>query len=130
VVDEDPAHGLGGRGVKVAAAGPGCPAVLGKSEENLVDQRGGLQGVVAAFPTQTLLGDPAELVIDQFHEMLIGATGLGGVRFHGPQNTGGRRFGLAPLRLVVGPFIGPKGSQAAHKLRRSRPSRRPAPAPA
>lgn len=65
VVYEEAAHGLGGGDVEVGAAGPGHLAVADQSQVSLVHKGGCLERVVAALRSQSLLGDGAELVVDQ-----------------------------------------------------------------
>ncbi len=70
-VDQDAAHGLGGGGEEVPAAGP----VLGRlpaqqSQIRLMHQGGCLQGLAGPFVGQLLGGEPAQLVVYERQQLL------------------------------------------------------------
>jgi len=63
VLDQDPLHRQRGRRVELRLARPDGRVVLRQPQVGLVDQCGRLQAVPGAFVVQTLLGDPAKLVV-------------------------------------------------------------------
>jgi hypothetical protein len=78
VVDEDQAHGLGGGGEEVAAVGDvGEGVAVEESEEDLVDEGGGLEGVAGPLAAQEPAGDAAQLGVDGADESLLGVLAAG-----------------------------------------------------
>jgi hypothetical protein len=79
VFDEDTAHGLGGRGKKVAATVPASrlrlrgltPPAHQEPKVSFMDQSGGVERLARFFACQLLSGQPAQLVINQ-RQQLIG----------------------------------------------------------
>jgi hypothetical protein len=73
VVDEDQAHGLGGGEEEVAAVGDvGEGIAVEESEEGLVDEGSGLEGVAGSFEAHEAAGDAAQLVVDDADETFLG----------------------------------------------------------
>ena len=68
VVLEDVAHHAGGKRVEVGAVVPGDFALVEEAEVDLVDERGGLEGVVVALAAHVAAGDSVELLVDEWHE--------------------------------------------------------------
>ena len=72
VVDQDPAHGLGGDREEVAAVLPGDARLVDEAEIRLVDDGRRLERVARALSPELALGDLAQLRIDERHEPLDG----------------------------------------------------------
>lgn len=74
VIDKEAAHAFGGDGDEVLLVFEDH-GVLGGAEEvevDFVDEGGGLEGVIAAFALHVMLGEFAELGIDERHELVGG----------------------------------------------------------
>ncbi len=84
ILDKNPPHRFGGDGEEVAAAVPGL-VHLGPDEPqvSLVNQRGGLERLPGILPSQSPLGETAQLVIDQ------GAAGHGRLVLHRDRSRSG-----------------------------------------
>src|SRR5262245_54630660 len=108
-LDEDAAHGLGGGGEELAAAGPAGPrrpGLAGEPQVGLVDQGGRLEGVARALAGQAVGGQPPQFVVDEREEVGGGLAvpGRGGIEQLGqvrhavviprPAAPGDRRSGL------------------------------------
>jgi hypothetical protein len=65
VVDEEPAHDLTRHPVEMRAAPPVDPSLVDQFQVGLVNQCGGLEGMVGAFAPQLAGGDAAQFVIDE-----------------------------------------------------------------
>src|SRR6185295_18998455 len=80
-LDEDAAHGLGGRAEEVTAAVPGLVPVLSdESQVRLVDQGRGLQRVVRGLGRHASGGELPQLVLDEWEE-LLGRVGVTPINF-------------------------------------------------
>ena len=64
MIDEDVAHQVGGGGEEMGAALPGNLRLLDEEGVGFVDQRGGLQGVVAALGAHIVRGQAAQFPVD------------------------------------------------------------------
>jgi hypothetical protein len=72
MIDEDTPHDRGGKGEEVAAV---LDLDFGLAEEadiEFMDERGGLECVVLAFPHESAAGKDAKLVIELFDEEIAG----------------------------------------------------------
>ena len=77
IFDQDAAHGLGGRGEEVTTALPPLDVIRAdQTEIRLVHQRRGLEGLARLLLRQPLLGEAAQLAVDERQEF----TGRGGSR--------------------------------------------------
>ena len=65
VVDQDAAHAFRGRREEVGAIAPRGLLVAAETEPDLVDERGGLEGLAGRLPRQLGGGQPAQFVVDQ-----------------------------------------------------------------
>jgi hypothetical protein len=65
IVAEDPAHHHGGESVKVRPVGEVDPALPDQPEVQFIDQRGGLQSMVATFAAKKAGSDHPEVVVRQ-----------------------------------------------------------------
>lgn len=72
VIDEDAADGLGGDGEEVGAAGEIGVALVDELHVGLVDEGGGLEGVIAGFAGHLAAGDEAHFVVDEGEEAVEG----------------------------------------------------------
>jgi hypothetical protein len=102
VVEKDSAHGLGGSGEEVGLVLPREFAALEQAEVGLVDEGGGLEGVVGALGGHALVRDGAELVVDESEEV-GGGPGVGGALHEkGSRRVLPRGGVLGGLRGMVG----------------------------
>jgi hypothetical protein len=104
VVDEDLAHGLGGGGEEVSAVGDvGEGVAVEESEEGLVDEGAGLEGVSGPFAAHEPAGDAAQLVVDGADESLRGVVAaVADLAEDGGQIT--PSFGAHPVSLNLAEF--------------------------
>lgn len=70
VIHKNAAHGLGRRSVEVHPVFESALADLRQSEIRLVDQCGGLQGVIGPLVTHLIVGETSELGVHQRHQRL------------------------------------------------------------
>uniref|UniRef100_E6PXF8 Uncharacterized protein n=1 Tax=mine drainage metagenome TaxID=410659 RepID=E6PXF8_9ZZZZ len=68
MINQDATHELCGDGVEVSAVSKGRFALLYKLQVDLVDQSGGLEGVIGAFLAHVLVGTAMEFCVNQRHE--------------------------------------------------------------
>lgn len=71
VVDENSAHQLRGDAEKVGAALPVHAGLIHQLHVRLVNERGGLQGVVATFAAHVVGGDSPEFRVDDRKELIV-----------------------------------------------------------
>ena len=72
VVHQHAAHDLRGQRQELLAVLPFERALSGQPDEGLVDQRGALQGVIAAFARQLPARHAPQVVVDQRPERIEG----------------------------------------------------------
>jgi hypothetical protein len=70
VVDEDAAHGLGRDAEEVRAVLPLHLALVDELEVRLVDEGGGLEGVVGALAPQVARGELMQFAVDEREQVL------------------------------------------------------------
>ena len=70
VIDEDPAHDAHGYAKEMRPVLPIHPALIDESLVHLVNKRRWLQGVVRAFASKLAGGDPAELRMDEWQQLI------------------------------------------------------------
>jgi hypothetical protein len=70
MIDEHPAHDLGGRAVKVRAIVQSHLAQPAQAQIRLVDERGRLKGVSRSLLAQIVSGQFVQLVVDERHQAL------------------------------------------------------------
>lgn len=63
VINEDPAHGLGGGGKEVGLVLERYSSILADAQKSLVNQGRGLQRVTRSLSTQTLLRDGSKVLV-------------------------------------------------------------------
>ena len=85
VLDEDPAHGLGGHPEEVGPVLEGDLATVGQPQPGLVDQGRGLEGVLAPLPHHVVRRHLPQLVVDEVPEV---GPGRGVPRVHPSDETG------------------------------------------
>jgi hypothetical protein len=68
VVDQDPAHGLGGEAVEMRAALPCHPSLVDELEKRLVHQRSALQEMARPFPGQVPRRQASQFLVHERHE--------------------------------------------------------------
>jgi hypothetical protein len=68
VIHEDATHHLGGDSEKMGPVLPGGGALIDEAQIRFVDETGGLQRMIRAFPLQILAGEPAQFFIDERHQ--------------------------------------------------------------
>ena len=72
MIHQDPPHQAGGDGEELRAILPVRLALFHQLQVRLVDQRGGLQGVVRPFAAHVAGGQAMQLAFDQRREPLQG----------------------------------------------------------
>ena len=68
MVEQDSLHGKSGGAEKMLTVGVGAFLSGRQSEPGFVDERGGLQGVIAALRTHDAAGDGTQMVVDKFEK--------------------------------------------------------------
>ena len=77
MVDQDPAHQLGGDAEEVRAALPVDLSLPGELEEGLVDERGRLEGVIAPLPGKIPGRERVQLVVHEGDQAFQGRAAAG-----------------------------------------------------
>ena len=72
MVDEDPSHEVGGDAEEVRAALPVDVSLAGELEKGLVDERGGLQGVIPSLPGEIPGRERVQLVVHERNQTFEG----------------------------------------------------------
>src|SRR6476659_9326930 len=70
VIYENTAHQLCGDSEKLRAALPVGMCLIDETKISLVDERSGLQRVPRMFASHVVVGEPAQLVVDQWYQLV------------------------------------------------------------
>src|SRR5206468_1646933 len=103
IIDEDAAHGARGDGEKLRAIGPLRARLVDQPQVGLVNQCGGAERVVGALAPELVVGDAAQLFVDDGEQPIHGA-GVAGPP--GKEQIGDVRGGA---HLVALHAVGPSG---------------------
>ena len=72
MLEDDPPHHLSGHTEELSPILPLDPVLIDQLEEGLVDQSGGLQGVILPLVSHVPLRLSVQLIVDHGHEVLEG----------------------------------------------------------